>query len=627
MLRGAAPKRASLVALSLLLVLLVPLIRLSSAEEYIYDYNTTPVTLPDGRVLYKNLTILAKYSKEVFGCPQDVKDMTPPQAYDDKTGEYRYLGFDRECAVVSNQKFPNDPGSFPPGERVYIATPWKETDKCRSHGKEIPSEAWPAIFEQIRARAAALGYPAGIPPTSPGDEIYYGIASKWSEGSGLKVNLVTLFYRRGGSPENWRYETFENLNLPSLPDYAVQFKDNSLTAGAGQQVPVSVRVWNAAGSSGPILGGSVPVTVSAVFSNGSEQLLGERSYNAGSANFNQTASFMVAIPAGAVKLKAEVNKVVRGGGQDAYGFELNNNYSNNVDYLSVTVLPSGQASLRVEPPSAACKVGEDRQFRAILTEPGGKETDVTDDSRTSWDSSKTSIASVNNTGLAHARAPGVAAITARYTSAQYGQLSASATLTVTASGTPDNLSVTALELLDDKGNPAGSAVEVNKQYTFRATFKSDFNKGGWATARFYTRRESGQIRYENQSSIYMEPHGDITVSWPWGGTTEKGVALIASINYRWWDQQGAWVEELFEGERELTYEDNKAELSVSGGEPGWSRPATTSWSYPLYYNPVRTFEKEIGKEPIYGWKEVPLIRAPESRVITVLEPPRKIEEQ
>jgi len=52
-----------------------------------------------------------------------------------------------------------------------------------------------------------------------------------------------------------------------------------VTVSAGQSIPLSLEAGDVSSASGPILGGSVPVYVLAVFSDGSEQLLASRQVN------------------------------------------------------------------------------------------------------------------------------------------------------------------------------------------------------------------------------------------------------------------------------------------------------------------------------------------------------------
>jgi hypothetical protein len=172
---------------------------------------------------------------------------------------------------------------------------------------------------------------------------------------------------------------------------------------------------------------------------------------------------------------------------------------------------------------------------------------------------------------------------------------------------PSNLAVTNLELLDQNGNPVSGTVEVNKPYKVRATFNSSFDFGGWAKVRFYVKREAGWMELKNEESVYFDPKGTVQKTWDWTGMREK-VTLIATVAYRWWDQQSRWVEEPFGGKTEATYDDNKMELDVRG-EPPPTPPL--SWAYPLYYHPMRWKEIPIYEEyaePIYGWKKVPFVK-------------------
>jgi len=181
-----------------------------------------------------------------------------------------------------------------------------------------------------------------------------------------------------------------------------------------------------------------------------------------------------------------------------------------------------------------------------------------------------------------------------------------------------NLSVTNLELLNANGQPVSGSVEVNKQYQVRATFNSTFNISGWATARFYVRRNSGMV-FKGSKNIYFEPNSSTQITWDWTGMTEK-VSLVATIDYRWWEQQNKWVEELFEGGEENTYSDNKMERNVAGTDMPGGPPTAITWGYPLYYHPMR-MKEVITTVPVYGWKEVPIRGQTKYRIRTILTPP------
>lgn len=195
---------------------------------------------------------------------------------------------------------------------------------------------------------------------------------------------------------------------------------------------------------------------------------------------------------------------------------------------------------------------------------------------------------------------------------------------------PSNLAVINLELLDDEGQPVGGLVEVNKPYKVRATFNSSFDKAGRAIARFYVKREAGWLDYKGEQSIYLNPKATDILTWDWTGTTEN-VTLVATISYRWWEQQSQWVKEEFEGERETTYTDNIMELNTSGTDIPNGPPTPGSWSYPLYYHPVKemlvpVYEEieVIVTEP--EWIEVPFYPAEDNAQIRTRLVPTPAEE-
>jgi hypothetical protein len=201
-------------------------------------------------------------------------------------------------------------------------------------------------------------------------------------------------------------------------------------------------------------------------------------------------------------------------------------------------------------------------------------------------------------------------------------LATSATATITpppATGgndTPSNLAVTKLELLDSSGRPISGTVEINKPYRVRATFSSKFDFGGTAKIRFYVKREAGWMELRAENSVYFSPNGTYEKTWDWTGTSEQ-VTVIATIAYRWWDQQNKYAEEPFEGKTETTYTDNLMQTGVAGTDIPNGPPPPGSWEYPLYY--PRAYEEltpvyENYLESVYGWQLIPFTReAPNGR--------------
>lgn len=174
---------------------------------------------------------------------------------------------------------------------------------------------------------------------------------------------------------------------------------------------------------------------------------------------------------------------------------------------------------------------------------------------------------------------------------------------------PSNLAVTKLEIVDLDGKTV-STVEAGKQYKVKATFNSMFDVGGTAKVRFYVKREAGWMEHEKEESVYFSPKGTVQKTWDWVGTTEE-VTVIATVAYRWWDQQDKYVEEPFEGQAETTYDDNKKETGVSGTDFPDGPPTAGSWGYPLYYHPATLQVIPIYQdytESVYGWKAIPFTK-------------------
>lgn len=209
-----------LIYLLFTITILMLTVGVSSAEvpsdengQYIY------VTYPDGaqsEKLYLRKDLIGTY--EVFGQPEQVIGATPPQLYDDAQGQWRYFGYSRTGVPFSNPAFRKDPGSFPVTEREYIKSPESISNSgCDYIKRYITDEDWPFIYQQIQQYAMSQGYPADA---FLNDMSYYGAVA--SSMSGNRGALKVLFYRRGDSPSNWRYETIPNL-IVKLPDYYVQF--------------------------------------------------------------------------------------------------------------------------------------------------------------------------------------------------------------------------------------------------------------------------------------------------------------------------------------------------------------------------------------------------------------------
>ncbi|HBV97559.1 MAG: hypothetical protein JL50_04075 [Peptococcaceae bacterium BICA1-7] len=173
---------------------------------------------------------------------------------------------------------------------------------------------------------------------------------------------------------------------------------------------------------------------------------------------------------------------------------------------------------------------------------------------------------------------------------------------------PSNLAVSSLQLLNSNGQPISGTVEVNKQYQVKAVFKSSFDVGGYAKVRFYVKREAGWMEFRKEENVYFSPKGTVEKTWDWTGLSEQ-LTLIATVAYRWWDQQGQYVKEPFEGRTESTYNDNRLESPVAGTDIPEGPPVPGSWEYPLYYHPLKKevipiYEEHI--EPVYGYREVPI---------------------
>ncbi|MTI84380.1 MAG: hypothetical protein FH756_10845 [Firmicutes bacterium] len=178
-------------------------------------------------------------------------------------------------------------------------------------------------------------------------------------------------------------------------------------------------------------------------------------------------------------------------------------------------------------------------------------------------------------------------------------------------GGPSNLAVTGLQLLNENGNPVSGTVMVNEQYKVKATFKSTFDSSGVANVRFYLKRESGSIQFKDCKNVMFSPNGTKTETWNMAGMGED-VSLMATVAYKWWEQQDKWKKEPFDGKEETIYDDNIMMMDIIGTDAPDGPPTPGSWFYPVYYPPMTeqwvpiTEEKEVLKTTP-GWVQVPFI--------------------
>ncbi len=79
----------------------------SFADGTSYEYNNNDyITLDDGSRKYYNKTLSKDQNFAVYGCPNDVTEhMNIKNVISDKN-EYRYLGFNKQKEVITNNRFP-----------------------------------------------------------------------------------------------------------------------------------------------------------------------------------------------------------------------------------------------------------------------------------------------------------------------------------------------------------------------------------------------------------------------------------------------------------------------------------------------------------------------------------------
>ncbi len=288
---------------------------------------------------------------------------------------------------------------------------------------------------------------------------------------------------------------------------------------------------------------------------------------------------------------------------------------------------SAGTQLIVEPPEATVAVGETTDYKAYLDYAGNGRDEFDPEVTTDcvWNTADTNIGTIDRSqGRALGKSVGQTGVTARYTKDGY-DLSGSAVLIVTATVGPitppsgagaNDLIATNLELLDSNGNAVSGSVEVNKKYKVRATFSSTFKTSGYATVRFYIKREAGWMDIRETENVFVEAESTFQREWEWNGTTEE-VVLMSSIDRRW--AGSAWEDELFnDTEKEITYENNVYQRGATGTETIDQPPATENYGYPLYYHPVKYIEEPIiEQQPVIGWKKAIYIKDDTEYVVKV----------
>lgn len=152
--------------------------------------------------------------------------------------------------------------------------------------------------------------------------------------------------------------------------------------------------------------------------------------------------------------------------------------------------------------------------------------------------------------------------------------------------TPANLAVTALELLDINGNPVGGTLTAGKVYQVKAKYQSTFDIAGSARFALFCKDSAGNVR-QIGSNVWksLSPRGTTENTWTWSAGSDS--TLIATINLDW--RGGTTFNNMpFEGQNEVTYADNKRELSTTVGDAPPVPPTPQRVSTTLYYHPEVT---------------------------------------
>lgn len=150
---------------------------------------------------------------------------------------------------------------------------------------------------------------------------------------------------------------------------------------------------------------------------------------------------------------------------------------------------------------------------------------------------------------------------------------------------PENLLVTSIGLYERNGEPVGGTLRAGQSYIVKVSYKSTFDFSGWAKLALYFRNEDGDMRQIGDTTHYkFAPGGTFEKEYLWGASSYKG-SLIGVINLDW--KNGKFINLPFEGETELTYDDNKKELATSASETSRNVPTPGESSVSIYYHPVK----------------------------------------
>lgn len=180
--------------------------------------------------------------------------------------------------------------------------------------------------------------------------------------------------------------------------------------------------------------------------------------------------------------------------------------------------------------------------------------------------------------------------------------------------TPANLAVTALEILDINGNPVGGTLTAGKAYQVKAKYQSTFDIPGSARIALFCKDSAGNIRQiGNNTWKSLSSKGTAEQTWSWSAGGDS--TLIATINLDW--RGGTTFNNMqFEGQNEVTYADNKKELSTIVGDAPPVPPTPQRVSTSLYYHPEVTEMLPVYKtvtETIYVPKVVKVLYIKDSK--------------
>ncbi|ABO49358.1 Ig domain protein, group 2 domain protein [Desulforamulus reducens MI-1] len=100
-----------------------------------------------GKTLYARLAEGTDRPRVVYGTPNDVSGVNPPQSL--KNGQYRYLGYAYDGEPFTNSNFPNDDLKTNYDQRNWISEPWNNGLCNNQWNEDFSEDVWNSIFAAL----------------------------------------------------------------------------------------------------------------------------------------------------------------------------------------------------------------------------------------------------------------------------------------------------------------------------------------------------------------------------------------------------------------------------------------------------------------------------------------------